>query len=57
MKNYFKILIIIIFSNILFSIANGGSDGNIELKSNLDTGEVSDCFEKVNRGILRSTKG
>ncbi len=57
MKNYFKILIIIIFSNILFSVANGGSDGNIELKSNLDTGEVSDCFEKVNRGIFAFNQG
>ena len=57
MKNYFKILIIIIFSNILFSIANGGSDGNIELKSNLDTSEVSDCFEKVNRGIFAFNQG
>ena len=57
MKNYFKILIIIVFSNILFSTANGGSDGNIELKSNLDTGEVSDCFEKVNRGIFAFNQG
>ncbi len=57
MKNYFKILIIIVFSNILFSMANAGSDGNIELKSNSDTGEVSDCFEKVNRGIFAFNQG
>ena len=57
MKNYFKILIIIVFSNILFSMANAGSDGNIELKSNLDTSEVSDCFEKVKRGIFAFNQG
>ncbi len=57
MKNYFKILIIIVFSNILFSMANAGSDGNIELKSNSDSSEVNDCFEKVNRGIFAFNQG
>ena len=57
MKNYFKILIIILLSNVLFSIANAGSDGEIELKSSLDAGEVNDCFEKVNRGIFAFNQG
>ena len=57
MKNYLKILIIIFFSNILFSLANAGSDGEIKLKTNSDSGEVNDCFEKVNRGIFAFNQG
>ena len=57
MKNYLKILIIIFFSNILFSIAYAGSDGEMKLKTNPDSGEVYDCFEKVNRGIFAFNQG
>jgi len=57
MKKYFKIIVILLFSNILFSIANAGSDGTLELKSKSNSGEINDCFEKVNRGIFAFNQG
>tara|TARA_Y100001980_G_C14541912_1_gene320079 strand:- start:1167 stop:1964 length:798 start_codon:yes stop_codon:yes gene_type:complete len=57
MKDYLKILIIIFFSNTLFSIANAGSDGEFNIKSNSESKEVKDCFEKVNRGIFAFNQG
>ncbi len=57
MKDYLKILIIIFFSNTLFSIANAGSDGELNIKSNSESKEVKDCFEKVNRGIFAFNQG
>ena len=57
MKKYFKIIVILLFSNILFSIANAGSDGTLELKSKSKSGEINDCFEKVNRGIFAFNQG
>ena len=57
MKKYFKIIVILLFSNILFSTANAGSDGTLELKSKSNSGEINDCFEKVNRGIFAFNQG
>jgi len=57
MKKYFKIVVILLFSNILFSIANASSDGTLELKSKSNSGEINDCFEKVNRGIFAFNQG
>ncbi len=57
MNKYFRILILIFFSNILFSVANAGSDGNIELTKKKNSNEVNDCFEKVNRGIFAFNQG
>ena len=57
MKKYFKIVVILLFSNILLSIANASSDGKLELKSKSNSGEINDCFEKVNRGIFAFNQG
>ena len=57
MIKYFKIIVILLFSNILFSIANASSDGTLELKSKSNSGEINDCFEKVNRGIFAFNQG
>ena len=57
MKKYFKILILILFSNVLFSIANAGSDGELQIGKKTNTNEVNDCFEKVNRGIFAFNQG
>ena len=57
MKKYFKIIVILLFSNILFSIANADSDGTLELKSKSNSSEINDCFEKVNRGIFAFNQG
>ena len=57
MKKYFKIVVILLFSNILFSIANASSDGTLELKSKSNSGEINDCFEKVNLGIFAFNQG
>ena len=57
MKKYFKVIVILLFSNILFSIANAGSDGTLELKSKSNSSEINDCFEKVNRGIFAFNQG
>ena len=42
---------------MLFSIANAGSDGSLEIKSKSSSGEINDCFEKVNRGIFAFNQG
>ena len=57
MKKYLKIIILIFVSNVLFSAANAGSDGNLELENKSDFGEINDCFEKVNRGIFAFNQG
>ena len=57
MKKYFKVIVILLFSNILFSIANAGSDGTLELKSKSNSSEINDCFEKVNRGVFAFNQG
>ena len=57
MKKHLKIIILIFVSNVLFSVANAGSDGNLELENKSDSGEINDCFEKVNRGIFEFNQG
>ncbi len=57
MKKYFKILILVIFSNVFFSIANAGSDGTIGIEKKTNSNEVNDCFEKVNRGVFAFNQG
>ena len=52
MKKYLKILLLTISSSLLFSIANAGSDGNLDVEGKIITSEVKDCFEKVNRGVF-----
>ena len=57
MKKHLKIIILIFVSNMLFSIANAGSDGSLEIESKSGSGEINDCFEKVNRGIFAFNQG
>ena len=57
MKKYFKILTLILFSNVLFSIASAGSDGALGISKQTNSNEVNDCFEKVNRGIFAFNQG
>ena len=57
MKKLIKIVIFIFVSNMLFSIANAGSDGSLEIESKSGSGEINDCFEKVNRGIFAFNQG
>ena len=57
MKKYFKIITFIFVSNILFSIANAGSDGSLEIGSKSGSSEINDCFEKINRGIFAFNQG
>ena len=42
MKKYLKIIILIFVSNMLFSIANAGSDGSLEIENKSDSGEISE---------------
>ncbi len=46
-----KVVIVILFSILLSSASNAGSDGQNELSKN-SNGEVKDCFEQINRGIF-----
>ncbi len=57
MKKYLKILLLTISSSLLFSIANAGSDGNLDVEGKIITSEVKDCFEKVNRGVFAFNQG
>ena len=57
MKKYLKIITLIFVSNMLFSIANAGSDGSLEIETKSSSGEINDCFEKVNRGIFAFNQG
>ena len=57
MKKHLKIIMLILISNMLFSLANAGSDGSLEIESKSGSGEVNDCFEKVNRGIFAFNQG
>ena len=57
MKKYLKILTLILFSNVLFSIASAGSDGALTISKQTNSNEVNDCFEKVNRGIFAFNQG
>ena len=57
MKKYLKILTLILFSNVLFSIASAGSDGTLGISKQTNSNEVNDCFEKVNRGIFAFNQG
>ena len=57
MKKYLKIITLIFVSNILISIANAGSDGSLEIETKSSSGEINDCFEKVNRGIFAFNQG
>ena len=57
MKKYLKILTLILFSNVLFSIASAGSDGALGISKQTNSNEVNDCFEKVNRGIFAFNQG
>ena len=57
MKKYLKIITLIFVSNILISIANAGSDGSLEIENKSGSGEINDCFEKVNRGIFAFNQG
>ena len=52
MSRQLSILIFIIFA-FVNSYANAGDDGKLKLNENKNGYvEVSDCFEKVNRGIF-----
>ena len=52
-----KIVIVMLASILLtFSNVNAGTDGENSL-SKRNTGEVKDCFEKVNRGIFAFNQG
>ena len=42
---------------MLFSIANAGSDGSLEIGSKSGSSEINDCFEKINRGIFAFNQG
>ena len=42
---------------MLFSIVNAGSDGSLEIENKSSSGEINDCFEKVNRGIFAFNQG
>ena len=57
MKKYLNIITIIFVSNMLFSIANAGSDGSHKIETKSSSGEINDCFEKVNRGIFAFNQG
>ena len=57
MKKYLNIIILIFVSNMLFSIANAGSDGSLDIETKSSSGEINDCFEKVNRGIFAFNQG
>ena len=57
MKKHLKIIILIFISNMLFSLANAGSDGSLEIETKSSSGEINDCFEKVNRGIFAFNQG
>ena len=57
MKKYFKIIIFIFLSNLVYTFGNAGSDGGLEMSSNPSFREVDDCFEKINRGIFSFNQG
>tara|TARA_B100002019_G_scaffold20083_1_gene15402 strand:- start:1310 stop:2107 length:798 start_codon:yes stop_codon:yes gene_type:complete len=57
MKKYFKIIIFIFLSNLVYTFGNAGSDGGFEMSSNPSFREVDDCFEKINRGIFSFNQG
>tara|TARA_B100001109_G_scaffold254853_1_gene255731 strand:- start:1178 stop:1975 length:798 start_codon:yes stop_codon:yes gene_type:complete len=57
MKKYFKIIIFIFLSNLVYTFGNAGSDGDLEMSSNSSFREVDDCFEKINRGIFSFNQG
>ena len=57
MKKYLKIITLIFVSNMLISIANAGSDGSLEIGTESSSGEINDCFEKVNRSIFAFNQG
>ena len=42
---------------MLFSVVNAGSDGSLEIENKSSSGEINDCFEKVNRGIFAFNQG
>ena len=58
MKKITSILLIIFLSTHL-NIAFAGTDGNNELtqKKNINSNDVKDCFEKLNRGVFAFNKG
>ena len=53
MNKPITVFIILLFS-LISTVSHGGDDGNLKLKENDKNGkyEVTDCFEKVNRGIF-----
>ena len=42
---------------MMYSIANAGSDESLEIGTISSSGEINDCFEKVNRGIFAFNQG
>ena len=54
MNKLFSVLIIILLS-FISSIAIAGDDGKLKVNGNKNNNgyeEVSDCFEKINRGVF-----
>jgi len=56
MKKYFKIIILIFVSNMLFSIANAGSDGSLEKKTNLVLEKLMIVSKNLIEEFLHSIK-
>ena len=56
MKKYFKILILIIFSNVFFSIANAGSDGTFEIEKKQIQMKLMIVLKKLIEEYLLLTK-
>ena len=58
MNKKITMLIMLIIISIVGSKSFAGSDGNLNLKdSKKIENEVSDCFEKLNRGIFAFNQG
>ena len=52
-----KLTIAVIYIFLLSLNANAGSDGQLTLDKNSQTGEVKDCFEKLNRATFAFNQG
>jgi len=57
MKKFLSILLFLIFSQIHTLNVFADSDGQLDLTKKKGNGEVSDCFEKVNRGVFAFNQG
>ena len=59
MKKIFALLLIVLISQFqIFNFAYAGSDGELNLsKKKKSSGEVKDCFERLNRGVFALNQG